>query len=65
MAAEAINNCSTYIDADMQMRLVVDMERNGELHQRAKEYADANGLKQPRAYAELIEAGLDSWEDEE
>ena len=46
------------------MRLVVDMERNGELHRRAKEYADENGLKHPRAYAELLEAGLDAMGDE-
>ena len=41
------------------MRVEIAMRRDGELHQRVKEYADENGLKHPRAYAELLEVGLD------
>ncbi|WP_231187451.1 hypothetical protein [Haladaptatus sp. DYF46] len=31
--------------------------------QRAKEYADARGLRMPRAYADLIRAGLNAEDD--
>lgn len=42
------------------------VERNLRVHlsdedmDRAKTYAEANGLRMPRAYAELIRAGLDA-----
>ncbi len=35
------------------------MERGSDLHERVKDYARDNGIRHPRAYAELIEKGLD------
>ena len=42
------------------MRTDVDMERDGNLHERVKEYARENGIRHPRAYRELIKKGLDA-----
>lgn len=42
------------------MRVEIDMERGGDLHERVKEYADENGIRLPRAYAELLEEGVSS-----
>lgn len=42
------------------MRIEVEMERNGELHDRVKAYAREQGLRQPHAYAELLEKGLNA-----
>ncbi|WP_267900544.1 hypothetical protein [Halocatena pleomorpha] len=36
------------------------MERGSDLHERVKDYARDNGIRHPRAYAELIEQGLDA-----
>ncbi len=36
------------------------MERGDDLHERVKDYARDNGIRHPRAYAELIENGLDA-----
>jgi hypothetical protein len=36
------------------------MERDGDLHERVKEYARGNGIRHPRAYRELIEMGLEA-----
>ena len=57
--AEVISSATAYTMMDMAMRLVVDIDRGDEVHQRAKEYADRRGLKHPRAYAELLEVGLE------
>lgn len=54
-----------YVDTDMQMRAEIDIDENDELHKQVKEYADENGLKHPRAYAELIAAGLEQAGDDE
>lgn len=40
------------------MRVHVDMDTGDELHEGVKEYARTNGLRLPRAYAELLETGL-------
>ncbi|WP_170082606.1 hypothetical protein [Haloarcula rubripromontorii] len=42
------------------MRTEIDIERGSDLHERVKEYARDNGIRHPRAYAELIEEGLDA-----
>ncbi|MGB9951131.1 MULTISPECIES: hypothetical protein [unclassified Haloarcula] len=42
------------------MRTDVDMERDGNLHERVKEYVRENGVRHPRAYRELIEKGLEA-----
>ena len=42
------------------MRTDVDMERDGDLHERVKQYARENGIRHPRAYRKLIEKGLDA-----
>ena len=42
------------------MRTEIDMGRGSDLHERVKEYARDNGIRHPRAYAELIEKGLDA-----
>lgn len=47
------------------MRTEIDIDRGGELHEQVKEYARENGVLLPRAYAELIEAGLAVEDDEE
>lgn len=47
----------------MCMRADIDMERGGRLHERVKEYARKNGLRLPRAYADLIEEGLEATDD--
>ena len=36
------------------------MERDGDLHERVKQYARENGTRHPRAYRELIQKGLDA-----
>ena len=41
------------------VRTKIDIERGGDLHERVKEYARENGIRHPRAYAELLEQGLD------
>ena len=55
----SISTCIAYAYADMEMRAEIAMDENDELHRRVKAYADEHGLKHPRAYAELIEAGLE------
>jgi hypothetical protein len=40
------------------MRADIDIDRGGDTHERVKEYAREHGLRLPRAYADLIEAGL-------
>ena len=42
------------------MRTEIDIERGNDLHERVKQYARNNGIRHPRAYAELIEKGLDA-----
>jgi hypothetical protein len=42
------------------VRTDVDIERDGDLHERVKQYAQENGVRHPRAYRELIEMGLES-----
>lgn len=44
------------------MRIDVDMDRDGDLHQKAKSYADKRGLRMPRAYAELITQAIEMQE---
>lgn len=44
------------------MRADIDMERGGELHERVKAYADKHSIRHSRAYAELLERGLDAAE---
>lgn len=44
----------------MYMRLEVDLEAGEELHERAKDYAAAKGLRLSRAYRDLIDEGLES-----
>lgn len=36
------------------------MERGSDLHERVKDYARDNGIRHPRAYAELIEKGFET-----
>lgn len=47
------------------MRADIDIERGGDLHERVKEYADLQGVRYSRAYAELIERGLDAADEDE
>ena len=42
------------------MRADFDMERGGPLHETVKEYARDNGIRHPRAYAELLRKALES-----
>lgn len=42
------------------MRAEIDIERGGDLHEQVKEYARENGLRQARAYAELLAAGIEA-----
>jgi len=37
----------------------IEAELDGETRDKVKEYARANGLRLPRAYAELIRSGLE------
>lgn len=47
------------------MRADIDIDRGGDTHERVKQYAREHGLRLPRAYADLIEAGLDITEDDQ
>jgi hypothetical protein len=42
------------------VRTEIDIERGSDLHEQVKDYARDNGIRHPRAYAELIEYGLDT-----
>lgn len=44
------------------MRADVAIEREGDIHEQVKEYARNNGIRHDRAYAELIEIGLENVE---
>lgn len=46
------------------MQPEIDIERGSDLHDRIKAYAKETGVRHPRAYRELIEKGLDDWEDD-
>ncbi len=50
-------NCNTMDERHLRVALSDDDI------QRAKEYADARGLRMPRAYADLIRAGLNAEDD--
>lgn len=42
------------------MRTKIALDSGSDVHQRAKQYAKEAGIRMPRAYAELVEKGLDT-----
>lgn len=42
------------------MRTEIAIDRGSDLHERVKDYARREGIRHPRAYAELIEQGLEA-----
>lgn len=47
------------------MRTEIVLERGGKTHEKVKEYARERAVRHPRAYRELIEKGLEVYEQDQ